>query len=106
MALIGTLHLSGQSGQQYRFNVYPADTAFNTVPAVYAVSQRENNGNHNILYIGQTDNLPERFDNHHKLQCFQRQGFNAICVHQEPNERSRLSKESDLIAKYNPHCNG
>jgi hypothetical protein len=50
--------------------------------------------------------LSERFDDHHKAECFSRRGAAHLCVHVEGNEKTRLAIESDLIANYNPPCNG
>jgi len=110
MAKISDLTLTGKSGKKYDFEVYSIDTAFNEVAAVYAVTKRYKNSSnefkHTVIYIGQTDNLKERHDNHHKEECFKRNDANCICVHQDSNEKSRLAKEADLIAAYDPPCNG
>lgn len=106
MAKISTLTLTGASGRQYQFDVYPLDTEFNSVAAVYAITKRNASANHTIIYIGQTDDLSERFDNHHKATCFKRQGANCVCIHVEKNEETRLAIERDLIKNYDPPCNG
>jgi predicted GIY-YIG superfamily endonuclease len=109
MSNIATLTVAGASGRQYKFNVYPIDTKFAPVAAVYLVTKRTPNarggGSHSYLYVGQTGNLPERFDNHHKEYCFRRNGANCVCVHQDGNEQSRLSKERDIYLKHRPPCN-
>jgi hypothetical protein len=101
-----TLTLAGASGAKYNFEVFRLDTSFNPVAAVYAVTRRDSNGQHTVVYIGQTRNLPERFDDHHKEMCFRRHSANCICVHGEGSERRRLAIEADLIANYAPPCNG
>lgn len=110
MAKIGTLTLTGASGQKYAFDIYPFGTEFNAVACVYIVTRRHTNSqggfSHDVIYVGQTGNLSERFDNHHNADCFERNNANAIGVHQDGNEQSRLTKEADLIAAYNPPCNG
>lgn len=106
MSQITTLTLTGFSGNQYTFGVYRYGTNFNAIGAVYAVTYRNSVSKHDIIYIGQTEDLSDRFDNHHKESCFIRNNANCICVHTESNENLRLRIEQDLIHNYNPPCNG
>ena len=106
MTPISTLTLTGKSGRQYEFKCYPIGTEFRPVAAVYAVTKRKTDRTHTVIYVGQTSNLPERFDDHHKAACFSGHGANCICIHRDNNESSRQEKEADLIAAYNPPCNG
>jgi len=104
-----TLELTGASGRKYAFLVYPWGTPFKTIGGVYAITCAITNQTggqiHTIIYVGQTGDLSERFDNHHKVGCFGRHSANRICVHVQGNEQTRLAIESDLIAAYNPPCN-
>jgi len=100
-----TVTLTGASGRNYDFEVYPWDTQFNHVGAVYCVLRRKPEGNFNIIYIGQTGDLSERFGDHHKQQCFDRNGKTHIGVYPEPSEARRLTIEADLLGKYKPACN-
>lgn len=102
------LTITGSSGTPYSFNVYSLDSTFSEISAVYVVTKRSKSGDtysHSIVYIGQTDNLKKRFENHHKQDCFDEQGANTLCVHQESSEKQRLAIESDLIEAKNPRCN-
>ena len=63
------------------------------------------NGNHTVLYIGQTSDLSERFDNHHKKTCFDRNRKTHIAAMLESSEAKRLRIEGDLISNYSPTCN-
>ena len=104
-----TLKLKGASGREYAFLVYPWGREFKSVGAVYAATRCTSNtgeGTHTIVYIGQTADPSERFDNHHKADCLRRHGVNCICVHEETNEKARLAIGADLIAAYKPPCNG
>ncbi len=109
MAKIGTLTLTGASGNKYQFNVYPFNTEFKAIPVVYYISKRtqkaEGSGSHSKIYIGETNDLSERFDGHHKASCFKRNNANSISIHQEANEAKRLKVERDLIDAYEPPCN-
>jgi hypothetical protein len=105
----GLLTLTGKSKSTYTFEIYPYGTPFNEVASVYVISRsylKVGTVFHSIIYVGQTDNLKERFLNHHKEYCFNLNAANSICVYRSDSEASRLSIESDLIAAYNPPCNG
>ena len=109
MAKIGTLTLTGASGTEYTFNVYPYGTEFKEMGAVYYISKRtekaDGGGTHTRIYIGQTGDLSERFDDHHKESCFKKHNANCHSIHQESNENTRLKIEKDLIDAYEPPCN-
>lgn len=105
-----TLELVGASGRRYTFYVYPWGTLFKPQGGVYAVTRAVANqtggNNHTILYVGQTGDLSERFDQHHKEPCFRRNAATHLCVTTEANEQNRLAIEADLVRAYNPPCNG
>ena len=100
-----TVTLKGASGRTYEFDVYPWGTSFKPLGGIYTVLKKIPLNFH-IQYVGQTGDLSSRFDNHHKQSHFVRNGKTHIAVHLELSESVRLSKESDLIASYNPVCNG
>ncbi|MCK5232542.1 MAG: GIY-YIG nuclease family protein [Desulfobulbaceae bacterium] len=62
-------------------------------------------GRYTILYVGQTGDLSERFDDHHKGACFNRNGSTHIGIKPESVEKTRLAIETDLARNYNPVCN-
>jgi hypothetical protein len=109
MAKLGTIDLKGTSGT-WTFNVWPRETEFNAVAAVYVQTVRTpkagGGGSHKWIYVGQTGDLSKRPLNHHKKPCFDREGANCLLIHSEENEKTRLSIEADLIASLNPPCNG
>jgi len=99
------IELIGTSKCTYSFQIFSWGTNFNPTGAVYAVLKQTPNGRYSVLYIGQTGDLSERFDNHHKQTCFDRNGKTHIIVYPEPTESSRLNIETDLVHNYNPICN-
>ncbi len=109
MSKLGTIDLQGQSGQKYTFNIYKWGTEFKDIGAVYYISNRQENADgswsHTNIYVGQTEDMSGRFDDHHKALCFKDHNANAIGVHQEENEDSRLFIEEDLIEGLNLPCN-
>ena len=95
----------GASGTSFKFEVYRWETEFRKVGAVYLVLRNGKPGPYGILYVGQTGDLSERFDNHHKRSCFDRNGKTHIGVLVESAEKNRLNIESDLIRKHRTTCN-
>lgn len=108
MAKISDVVLSGHTGR-YTFEVYPTDTTFSPIGAVYVFTNRtvdaNGTGSHTLLYIGQTDSLATRIPNHEKWPCAQRNGANCICIHADNGETSRINKETDLRAAHTTPCN-
>lgn len=99
-----SITLKGRSGAMYQFSLYPWGTPFTTVGGVYAVLRRDPDG-YAVIYVGQTGNLSERFDAHHRAACFDRHRKSHIAVLAEGSEQRRLTIEKDLINGYNPPCN-
>lgn len=110
MPKLASWPLAGASGKTYDFEVYDWSTVFKAIGAVYVVSKREvdpnGKGSHEIIYIGQSGDLSERFENHHKIECFRRRGANCVSVHAENSQNARLQIEGDLLAGHpNTPCN-
>lgn len=101
MAKIANATFNGNRGS-YSFEVYPIDTVFNPVGAVYVFTRRSldasGKGSHDLLYIGETGSLADRIPNHEKWAGLIKHRANCICVHRDGNSISRLSKETDLRA--------
>lgn len=58
------------------------------------------------IYIGQTSDLSERFDNHHAQPCISRNGATHIHAHtNSAGEQARRAEETDLIQDHSPPCN-
>ena len=108
MAKIADTTFNGKTGS-YKFEVYPIDTTFNAVGAVYIFTKRTvdstGKGTHTFIYIGQTDSLADRIPNHEKWPCIKRNNANCICVHLDNSEQSRRRKEEDLITGNDAPCN-
>ena len=50
MAKIGDLRLSDNTGEEYTFEVYPAEDNFRSDAGVYMFTKRDSNREHKILY--------------------------------------------------------
>ena len=109
VASLGSMNLKGNSGRGYSFEIYALGTSFQNFGAVYAVTRRHQKTDgswvHTVIYVGETGELGNRLSSHHKQSCFDTHQANRILVHSDGNESSRLQKEADLIANYNPPCN-
>ncbi len=109
MAKIGTMKVSGKSGTEYAFDLYPTGTTFKPLGAVYIITMRvakpTGGGTHTYIYVGETGDLSTRFDGHHKQECFDNNEVNCIGIHLDDSEDSRLSKESDLHEGHDWPCN-
>lgn len=92
---------TGASGTTYHLDVFPLGTPFRALGGVYIVC----NG-HTAPYIGQTGNLAERFEDHHKSFCWRSHGANNMAVMVVSSEPHRLAIERDLIQSLQPSCNG
>ncbi len=109
MAKLADYPITGKSGEKYTFEVFRKDSLWNEVAAVYLVTKRtikaDGGGSHTHIYVGQTENLKERFANHHKEECFTQHGANCVCVFQVSSEQSRLAIEADILAAGEWPCN-
>jgi excinuclease UvrABC nuclease subunit len=92
---------TGASGTKHTFTIYPLNTQFNAVGGVYLILKQNT-----VLYVGQTGDLSERFDAHHKACCWLRHQADRMAVMGVANESQRLQIEADLIKSHNPTCNG
>ena len=103
-----TIDWPGQSGKTYRY--WFATEIANP-------SMKEEAGNYMFVkqiasgwvpvYVGQTNNLNSRLTNHPELPCVRRNGGTHLMAHTTlGGEAARLEEEADLIARWNPPCNG
>ena len=104
-----TIEFTGKSGKKYQFYVYELNTSFNKEGGNYVFTKRttkqDGSGSHDIIYIGKTEDLSTRFQNHHKEDCISKHGANRICIRQVDSENERDLTEKDLIKNYNSVCN-
>ena len=96
----------GKSGRIYTYYIYPIGSSFRATGGNYIFAKETSPSHWSPVYVGQTVNLGERFDEHHKMFCIRQQGGTHIHVHLNDIESVRLGEESDLIEKWNPPCNG
>ena len=95
----------GISGDSYRYFVYNIGTNFKAVSGNF-IFVKALSGSRSAIYIGQTDDLSEDFENHPKMSCIRENGANQIHVRiNKEFEDARKKEVSDLIDEQNPPCN-
>lgn len=102
------MEVKGERGKTYTFRVYNKDTQFRNIGAVYIfvkLVSRKDNISSRALYIGETENLCERIENHEKWECVLKHGCTHICVMAVKDREERLAIETDLRHKYETYCN-
>jgi hypothetical protein len=102
------LTLSGNTYIAYDFDVFPIDADFHPIAAGYVVTRRTGRGGakeHEVLYVGETARLQERFAEHPKAECFTRHDADCVGVHRQEHEGSRRETIRDLVAELRPACN-
>lgn len=118
---IDTIELVGQSGTKYSFKMCEFDTMESIDKAVenfshaglYVFANKFSKPNDNrfwytLKYIGETGDYSARnYSSHQKKDEILGESANSwgYCV-LTVNEASRREIEKDLIARYNPPCNG
>jgi predicted GIY-YIG superfamily endonuclease len=96
----------GKSGREYRYWIYEIGTTFSKNPGNYIFAKEVKPLEWSPVYIGQTGDLSERLDNHHKMPCIKRRGATHIHIHTgSQDEDTRLAEEKDLALRWHPACN-
>ena len=102
-----TIMWKGASGTEYKYWIHPLPPNFKPEAGNYIFAEETKPGTYKPIYIGETGDLSERFDDHHALPCIEREGATHIHAHTTPGrDQIRRAEESDLIANCDPPCNG
>ena len=105
MADVPTIQWPDRSGKKYTYWIYKFSANFKADAGNYIFAKETKPGSWSPVYIGQTKDLSERFDKHHKMPCIKRHGATHIHAHLNAGHQARLAEESDLIEKWNTPCN-
>lgn len=108
MAKLGSVSAKGKSGTSYTFGVYELGTRFKAIAGTYIYAKRYKKGNkyeYSAIYIGHTENLSTRFNDHHKKECIESNDANCICVRSAKTKESAKIVEQDLLGAINTPCN-
>ena len=104
---IGTLTLTGTSGKDYEFLVYPVGTRFPaTFSCVYYLSRRARNAEgvamHQGIYLGSTDDFNSCLQDHPAGDSIKQAGCNAVAVFINPHPAQREAVIADLLPALKP----
>lgn len=109
------LTLDGASGKQYIFDLFSFDDfselkdVFRATPAIYVFTRRSptvDGFTHDLIYLGETQDLSRRFANHHKEQCIVAHHANCIGLYGVALGNEGLQQiEADILATYDFPCN-
>lgn len=107
MAQAQTCQCKGESGKVYQYEIYSIWHEFPAVAGnyIYAKELVPGSGCWSPIYIGQTANLSERFDDHNKMQCILAYSTRILIHWNNGGEQARRDEEKDLIETYSPPCN-
>lgn len=104
---VATIEWTGASGRTYKHWIYKLPPNFKAEPGNYVFAREVSPGRWAPVYIGETADLSERFDAHHKAECIRRNGATHIHAHlNSKGKAARQAEEADLIARWKPSCNG
>ena len=111
MSQNSTVEAEGRSGRKYTYTVYSITTSWRDVAGNYMFAKRNPaSGGWTVLYIGETESFLNRLGNlnsHEKWPCARRNGVTNIFARSNgKGQAARRDEEADLIANYDPVCNG
>ena len=97
---------TGQSGHKYRYAFYMYGTMFGPGPANFMFARESRGGQYQALYVGQTQDLSEPFDDPVAVECLRQGRVTHIHIrHSDAREELRRAERSDLISAFGPPCN-
>jgi hypothetical protein len=107
-----TCNWIGKSRKTYEYYIFNLPPNLKAIPGNYIFTKQNDQGKWVPVYIGETKDLSERFNNHHKTTCINRKG--ATHLHAHINDQgliSRQTEEQDLLDNYTntiepQGCNG
>ncbi|HYD89809.1 MAG TPA: hypothetical protein VEA80_20180 [Vitreimonas sp.] len=100
-----TTTLTGKSGAQYEFSIFPRFTRFKPNAGVYVMGRGQGADQYAFCFVGHARDLSVRPLNAAKTECFGAFGVDHIFILEEPNETRRAQIADDLIQAYTPRCN-
>lgn len=101
-----TIEWEGITGRKYKYWIYEIGHPLKAVPGNYVFAKETKPNTFRPIYIGQTGDLSERFDDHHKMPCIKKEGATHIHAHESSKDKTdRLTEETDLVRRLNPICN-
>jgi len=113
-----TITLTGRSGRSYSFHLYPWGQSFKAVGGLYAAIKQESSlaqalypssnaagPGYSVQYVGQTGDLSQRPEHHHREAAIRRAGVTHVAAIVQGNEQTRRQIEADLVGGLQPPLN-
>ena len=97
MTAVDTTTLTGRSGKQYRFMIFPRITTFQAKPGVYVMGRAAGGQRYEFCFVGQTDDLSKRPLSPEKQSCFKRFGVDQIFLIEEFDAEPRAQIVQDMV---------
>lgn len=95
----------GLSGNEYTYYIYDMPGSFKAQPGNYIFCKIVNN-EWVPIYIGETSDLSDRFENHHASSCIINSSVTHIHAHlTKGGKQVRLDEETDLRQNFDTPCN-
>jgi hypothetical protein len=92
---------------RYTYAVHQIGAPLGSRPGNYIFARETTPGEWQPVYIGETGDLGEQFDNHRAMSCITRAGATHIHIHgNNAGVDGRRQEEGDLIRRWSPPCNG
>ena len=104
---MSTVNVDGYTFQILNHSLIDLQNGINRLPhsACVYILITSPSPNVSITYVGETHDLHERFENHHKLDCAIRNRATAIAIYESNSLYDRRHIEDQIKNKYNPICN-
>jgi hypothetical protein len=97
---------AGESGQEYQYEVYPIDTAFQALPGNFIYAKQSEDGSWVPVYIAQTRGMHQRLEGHVNVDDAIANGATHIHAHYcSAGQGARCNEERDLVQRWQPVCN-
>jgi hypothetical protein len=96
----------GESGQEYQYEVYPIDAAFQALPGNFIYAKQSEDGSWVPVYIAQTRGMHQRLEGHVSVDDAIANGATHIHAHYcSAGQAARCNEERDLVQRWQPVCN-
>jgi predicted GIY-YIG superfamily endonuclease len=106
MATERIMKWKGKSSQDYKYWIWDISTRFEAAPANYIFAKETSPNSFQAIYIGETGDISERFEDHEKWDCITRYGATHVHTHKSSTDKKeRCAEESDLLAARTTPCN-
>lgn len=108
---IGQIKLRGKSGDYFIFSIFDYTVDLPELPGIYIASRAiasvdETSMDHEILFVGETNNLKADILETYNSYCFPELGVTHLLWLGKESSLLRWAITKDLIDFYDPLCNG